>query len=326
MPRTVVHLAGSPGGHLDLLAALATGLGDDVDRVWVTGPGRRADDLLARGETVRVVPDTGRAIRPLVRNVLAAGRLVLRTRPRLVICSGAGLTVAFCLFARALGAKLLWVETTARVDDASRSGRLVSRFAERVFVQWPETAGRYPGAVLCRPALWEEVRPPAGEAREGTFVAVGTHGAPFDRLLAAVDDAVGAGVLPTPVVAQAGPSAYRPRHYATVPWLTAEEVELCARRAQVVVCHAGSGIIAATLRSGRAPLVLPRLRVHGEHVDDHQAQLAHKLAESGLAVVLDGEIRREQVAAGTRLSLARPEDAPAVADAVRDAIEEMAIV
>src|SRR4029079_16450515 len=91
MPRTVVHLAGSPGGHLDLLAALATGLGDDVDRVWVTGPGRRADDLLARGETVRVVPDTGRAIRPLVRNVLAAGRLVLRTRPRLVTCSGGGL-------------------------------------------------------------------------------------------------------------------------------------------------------------------------------------------------------------------------------------------
>jgi hypothetical protein len=42
--------------------------------------------------------------------------------------------------------------------------------------------------------------------------------------------------------------------------------------------------------------------------------------------VLDGEIRREQVAAGTRLSLARPEDAPSVADAVRDAIEEMAIV
>jgi UDP-N-acetylglucosamine transferase subunit ALG13 len=325
VPKTV-HLAGSPGGHLDLLAALATRLGEDVDRVWVTGPGRRADDLAARGETVRVVPDTGRAIRPVVRNVLAAARLVLRTRPRLVICSGAGLTVAFCLFARARGAKLLWVETTARVDDASRSGRLVSRFAERVFVQWPETARRYPGAVLCRPALWEEVRPPAGDAAgDGTFVAVGTHGAPFDRLLAAVDDAVGAGILPTPVVAQAGPSGYRPRHYSTVPWLTAEEVDLCARRAQVVVCHAGSGIIAATLRSGRAPLVLPRLRAHGEHVDDHQAQLANKLAESGLAVVLDGEIRPEQVAAGTRLSLVRPEDAPSVADAVRSTIAEMAI-
>jgi UDP-N-acetylglucosamine transferase subunit ALG13 len=323
--RTAVHLAGSPGGHLDLLAALALRLGDDIERVWVTGPGRRADDLQRQGETVCVLPDTARAVRPIVRNVFAAARLVLRTRPRLVVCSGAGLTVAFCLFARTLGARLLWIETTARVDDTSRSGRIVSRFAERVFVQWPETASRYPGAVLCRPALWEEVRPAAAGARAGTFVAVGTHSAPFDRHLAAVDEAVGAGILPTPVIAQAGPSAYRPRHYSTVPWLTAEDVDLSARRAQVVVCHAGSGIIAATLRTGRAPLVLPRRHAHGEHVDDHQAQLANKLAESGLAVVLDGEIRREDVAAGSRLSLARPEDAPSVADAVRAAIEEMSI-
>src|SRR6187549_2735189 len=122
MTGTTVHLAGSPGGHLDLLAALAARLDDDVARVWVTGPGRRADDLRARGEAVRELPDTGRAVWPVVRNVLAAARLVLRTRPRLVVCSGAGLTVAFCLFARVLGARLLWIETTARVDDASRSG------------------------------------------------------------------------------------------------------------------------------------------------------------------------------------------------------------
>ena len=123
------------------------------------------------------------------------------------------------------------------------------------------------------------------------------------------------------MIAQSGHSRYVPRHFDTVPWLTPEQVEDAARRARYVVCHSGSGIIGAALRNGHRPLVLPRRNAHGEHVDDHQIQIARKLEEMGLAIALDGPIEAADVrAAAAPLPAAARTGAPSVADALRSAV------
>ena len=200
------------------------------------------------------------------------------------------------------------------------SGRVISRLADTVIVQWPETAARYRRAVLCRPALWEQIR--RGEdAGEGTFVALGTRHEPFDRLLQAVDAAVAEGLLPGPVVAQSGHTRYRPAHFDTVAWLDPAQVEAAAGRARYVVCNSGSGSIGAALRHGRRPLVLPRRHDEGEHVDDHHVQIARKLEQMGLAIALDGAITAAHVvAASAPLPAATDAGDPSVADALRVAI------
>jgi UDP-N-acetylglucosamine--N-acetylmuramyl-(pentapeptide) pyrophosphoryl-undecaprenol N-acetylglucosamine transferase len=317
--RGVTVLAGSPGGHLDLLAVVGPQL--DAPRVWVTSPGPQADDLERRGERVERLPEYGRSPVRVLPNLRTAIRVLRRVRPAVVVASGASLVVPFCVLARLTGARIVFIETTARVGDASMSGRVIGRLASAILVQWAETAERYGDAVLCRPALWEEID--RGERTgEGTFVAVGTRREPFDRLLETVDDAVGAGLLPGPVIAQSGHSTYAPRHFEPVPWLTPDQVEDAARHARYVVCHSGSGIIGAALRNGHRPLVLPRLRCNGEHVDDHQLQIARKLAEMGLAVALDGPIEAADVhaAAAPLPDATRDAHAPSVADALRTAV------
>jgi UDP-N-acetylglucosamine transferase subunit ALG13 len=64
-------------------------------------------------------------------------------------------------------------------------------------------------------------------------------------------------------------------------------LELAAAMAQadVVIAHAGVGTAITALESGRRPLLVPREHAHGEHVDDHQLQLAANLAAAGLASV-----------------------------------------
>ena len=316
--RSVTVLAGSPGGHLDLLTAVGPAL--DEPRAWVTAPGPQADDLERRGECVERLPEYGRSPVRVLPNLVRAVRVLRRLRPRVVVASGASLVVPFCVLARLTGARIVWVETTARVGDASMSGRVISRLADTVIVQWPETAARYRRAVLCRPALWEQIR--RGEdAGEGTFVALGTRHEPFDRLLQAVDAAVAEGLLPGPVVAQSGHTRYRPAHFDTVDWLDPAQVEAAAGRARYVVCHSGSGIIGAALRNGRRPLVLPRRHDEGEHVDDHQVQIARKLEQMGLAIALDGAITAAHVvAASAPLPAATDAGDPSVADALRVAI------
>jgi UDP-N-acetylglucosamine--N-acetylmuramyl-(pentapeptide) pyrophosphoryl-undecaprenol N-acetylglucosamine transferase len=293
-----IHLAASPGGHLDLLVAVADALGDRPT-IWLTEEGQRAETLGRDGRTVHGLPPFKRTPRRVLANVWRAAQIVWHGRPRLVVCSGAGLVVPFCTFARLLGARIVFIETMARVHDPSASGRVLSRLADTVIVQWPEMAQVYPQAVVCRPALCEDVADtPVTEGR-GTFVAVGFHDAPFDRLLAAVDRALEAGVLQGPAVAQAGPSTYPAQHFGIVPYLGPEEVNEAVSRARHVVCHAGAGIISTSLRAGRRPLVMARRADRNEHVDDHQIQILRKLAEMALVVPIEGDIGEAEALKGT---------------------------
>jgi UDP-N-acetylglucosamine--N-acetylmuramyl-(pentapeptide) pyrophosphoryl-undecaprenol N-acetylglucosamine transferase len=315
--RQVIHLAASNGGHLDLLIAVKDAL-RGYTRVWITPDSAPADELRRQGETVHSVPRYDRQLmgKAFLRSVAEAARLVASERPRLVVTSGAGAMLPFCALARATGARLIFVETMARVTSRSASGTVLSRLASNVLVQWPEAVPLYPRSKLCNPALLEEVAP-SGYAGDGTFVAVGTHRQPFDRLLQIVDDAARGGALPLPVHAQLGVSQYRPRHYQGVDWLTPDEIDEAIGRAQCVVTHAGSGLISAALRNGRRPLVLPRLAGLGEHVDDHQEQLAWKLGTLGLVVRLNDEISLDDIERATApLPVPDMRSAPSVTQAL----------
>ncbi len=281
-----IALAASGGGHLELLTSVDDAL-DGHSTVWVASPGARASALVECGRTVRELPNPGRKFLRYGGNLRAAVAALLKDRPRVVVTSGAGSVVPYSLLARLTGAKVIFIETMARVTNPSASGRVLSRVASTVLVQWPEMERVYKGAIVCRPALCEAVAPSRNEG-QGTFVAVGTHSEPFDRLLKLVDDAVGKGLLPGPVIAQSGVSTYKPQNFEAQPWLPPDEIEPAIERSRYVVCHAGSGVISSALRAGRRPLVLPRREGYGEHFDDHQIQLARRLDDLGLIVRIQG--------------------------------------
>jgi UDP-N-acetylglucosamine--N-acetylmuramyl-(pentapeptide) pyrophosphoryl-undecaprenol N-acetylglucosamine transferase len=321
-----VHLVTSSGGHIDLLRAIRKAF-DGYSRLWVVQPSLRAEAIKAEGEAVHVLPPYDRhPIRGhFASNIAQAAKIVLRDRPRVVVTSGAGITVPFCVFARLMGAKIIFVETMARVTGPSASGRVLSRLASRSLVQWPEAVAAYPRARLCRAALLESVPPASHSVGSGTFVTVGTHNQQFNRLLAMVDVAVGAGVLPTPVVAQGGSSTYRPRNYELRDWLSPEEVEAVLEDTQYVVSHGGSGLVSAALRTGHRPLVLPRLAVHHEHFDDHQTQIVGKLDELGLVVRLGEAITEANLrAADAPLEeRADSDESSSVEAALREELEKL---
>jgi UDP-N-acetylglucosamine--N-acetylmuramyl-(pentapeptide) pyrophosphoryl-undecaprenol N-acetylglucosamine transferase len=319
--KRAVHLVCSPGGHLDLLVALRGALGDR-ERAWVTAPGARAGDLASGGERVRLVPLFGRSPRRALANLRAALGIVVRDRPRLVVTSGAGVVVPFCLLAHLFGARLVFVETMARVNALSLSGRVLSRVADRVLVQWPELAATVPRATVCRPILLEAIAPP-GDAGAGTLVALGTHHERFTRLVDAVLAAVRGGRLGEPVVIQAGATPVPNGALRVVEFLPQEELEAACRRAEIVVAHAGAGIIATALRAGRRPIVMARRVVLGEHVDDHQLEITRKLGALGLVVEVQWGIDADAVARARVPPEAPPEllALPDLADALRAALD-----
>ena len=144
----------SSGGHLVQLAALRQAW-EGRSRVWVSNDRSDARSIL-RGERAYFLPGpASRSPRALVRNLVAAVRLVRRHRPAVLLTTGADVAVPFAWVARLAGAKVVYIESFTRIDTPSLSLRMIHPVSDRVYAQWPELTAsvrrsRYAGAVIER--------------------------------------------------------------------------------------------------------------------------------------------------------------------------------
>lgn len=112
------------------------------------------------------------------------------------------------------------------------------------------------------------------------MVTVGTDHHRFDRLVTWVDS--WAASHPTvPVLIQRG-EAGEPDHAESVPLLPHPDLVAAMAAADVVVAQGGPAAIADARAAGRLPVVVPRRREFGEHVDDHQVGFVASMARQGL--------------------------------------------
>jgi UDP-N-acetylglucosamine transferase subunit ALG13 len=125
-------------------------------------------------------------------------------------------------------------------------------------------------------------------------VTTGTNEQPFDRLVRAAATIAGDEAL----LVQYGSSREPHGRGTWVDFLPFTELEDAMRRARVVVCHAGVGSIMLARRCGKVPIVVPRRMHAGEAVDDHQRQLAVRLASVGVVRLVEDERDLSDVVAG----------------------------
>ncbi|MCD8209112.1 MAG: hypothetical protein LUD72_14330 [Bacteroidales bacterium] len=81
------------------------------------------------------------------------------------------------------------------------------------------------------------------------------------------------------VYAQIGNSEYEPKHFPYTHFLNGEEFDQKMDECDLIIMHGGISTIAAGLKKGKPIIVCPRLALYGEHVDDHQIQLAETFSE-----------------------------------------------
>lgn len=74
--------------------------------------------------------------------------IIQKERPTIIISTGALCSYPFCLLGKMLGAKVIYIESFARVVDASLTGKLVYKIADLFIVQWEEMKNIYPKAVV----------------------------------------------------------------------------------------------------------------------------------------------------------------------------------
>lgn len=121
------------------------------------------------------------------------------------------------------------------------------------------------------------------------FITVGTQKFQFNRLLKAMDELVSGGRIAEKVYAQTGHCDYQPRNFRFSPFLNKEEFNRCVAGCDLLVTHSGVATIITGMKYRKPIIVMPRLARYGEHVDDHQVQIAESFGNKNYVLYAKDE-------------------------------------
>ena len=115
------------------------------------------------------------------------------------------------------------------------------------------------------------------------FVTIGMHTKGFDRLAKKMDEI--AGSIDEDVIIQTGGTSFKPQNAKWFDFTTEEEIKVLCRKASVVVTHAAMSILNAWEQE-KPVVVVPRLKVYNEAIDNHQLDFARELEKEGRVVAI----------------------------------------
>ena len=307
-------LVASTGGHLKQLHRLHTRLvGIDGPYRWATFDTPQSRSLL-EGEDVEFVPFVGgRDPRNVLRNVPRADRILRRGEIDTIVSTGSAVALPFFALGRARGLRCHYIESAARSDGPSKTARMISRIpGVHLYTQYPAWADEkwhYRGAVFDSFVPADEPGEIPSALRKvvvslGTFKDYG-----FERLVRRLLE-----ILPADadVLWQTGDTDVDGLGIVGHHAIPERDLTRAIREADVLVAHAGVGTALAALEVGKCPVLIPRRFAHGEHVDDHQTQIAGELASRDLALSVDADdltLDHLLAAAATRV-VTLPSDPP----------------
>jgi UDP-N-acetylglucosamine transferase subunit ALG13 len=309
-------LVASTGGHLKELHHLhrrLAGIGGPYR--WVTFDTPQSRSLLA-DQAVEFVPFVGgRDPLNVARNLAPAHAALRGDGVEAVVSTGSAVALPFFALGRARRIRCHFIESAARIDGPSLTGRLIGRIQGvhrySQYRGWRRRGWSFGGSVF------DSFGPaPAGEAPRAApakvVVTLGTYrGYPFTRLVRRLLE-----VIPpeAEVLWQTGDTDVSGLGIAGHEAIPESDLSQAMREADVVVAHAGVGTALAALELGKCPLLVPRRVALGEHVDDHQVQIAGELSERGLAVTADAdELSLEHLLEAAAGSVVGAAQAPAFA-------------
>lgn len=302
-------LAASTGGHLAQLVRLRHELPIAADPLWITFDHPQSRALLA-GERVVYVPYIeSRGYLALLRAVRPVWKALREERAEVAYSTGSALALAVLPLARLRRMQATYIESVSRFDGPSMSGRILAKLRGiRVFTQharWATKRWRPGPSLMTAYAVHESSESIDRPLR--IFVTLGTiKPYRFDRLIAHLESALPADAE---VRIQFGETTMSHPTWTAQAYTSSEEFDESVRWADTVVSHSGVGSALRIMDLGKAPLLVIRRAEFGEHIDDHQEQIARYVSEQGLGrgVEADG-ITLEDLswAARTRISVPTP--------------------
>ncbi len=146
-----VMLVSSVGGHLEQLLSLKI-TEKKYETYIVTEENEMTKKLKGNKHNMFLLPYISRNfffafLLNYLKCFLLSFRLFLKVRPEVIISTGAGCTLPMCLIGKLMGSKIIFIETFARINTKTATGKICYYFADVFIVQWEGLKKIYPKAI-----------------------------------------------------------------------------------------------------------------------------------------------------------------------------------
>ena len=80
-------------------------------------------------------------------NIFKTIQIFFIERPDVIISTGALATIPMCIIAKIFKRKIIFIESFAKINSPTLTGKLIYKFADQFYVQWEEMKSIYPNAI-----------------------------------------------------------------------------------------------------------------------------------------------------------------------------------
>ncbi len=119
------------------------------------------------------------------------------------------------------------------------------------------------------------------------LVLLGTQNNDFHRLLDEVERNIKIGNIKEEVIVQAGFTKYYSEDMKIFEMTSRTNLERMVEEANLIITHAGVGSIEMGLEKGKKVIAVPRKKIFGEHVNNHQKDIEEELSKKGFIIGID---------------------------------------
>jgi UDP-N-acetylglucosamine:LPS N-acetylglucosamine transferase len=146
-----ICLVCSHGGHFTEIVQIIDAFeGDDI--FFATYHSAREAEVrqIARAYFTQNI---GTNIPRMIQATFWALKILLRERPNAIVSLGAEIALPFFYLGKLLGIKTIFIESWCRVENLSKTGKLVYPIADVFWVQWPQLLGASGDKAQCQGAV-----------------------------------------------------------------------------------------------------------------------------------------------------------------------------
>ena len=148
MKNKKLCFAASSGGHFEQILMLKP-LMDKYDSFLITEKTLYKSEV--EGVKIYYLYQVNRKERTfpvkMIANTFKSINIFIKERPDVIITTGVLAIVPMCLLAKLFGKKLIFIESFAKVTSPTRTGKLLYKYTDQFYVQWPQMKEVYPNAI-----------------------------------------------------------------------------------------------------------------------------------------------------------------------------------
>lgn len=80
-------------------------------------------------------------------NFIKTIKIFIKENPDVIISTGALATIPMCVIGHLFNKKVIFIESFAKINSPTLTGKLIYKFADQFYVQWEEMKKIYPNAI-----------------------------------------------------------------------------------------------------------------------------------------------------------------------------------